>query len=318
MKGACAWTRPATAPRQRMRNPSGPLGVQPTSWDPVAGPHCPSQRGRYPQVPPPDACASCHIRACSGAEMWGSATFHSTTSRRRSLTASMSKEPRKLLTSAARATEDHPHEPTRRHLPARHEDPGDRHVDVGITSTRPRPVDDGRASGTHHHVEWMEIQMEETNSTSYRRVLQPGGRGQLMEPMMEVGQHPPQMRYCPGSTAHHCHHVGTLDALDHHVETVFAHFFDRGHGESLASHVLHDASLLEHRTTLPRAPQHQAGTIRKDVRVAARRHEWSGVPHARKGYVMPQRRLRTRQRGLLSSSHRCEWRTSGCRTGLNR
>ncbi len=84
--------------------------------------------------------------------------------------------------SGARTTEHYRHDPTRRHLSARHEDPSDRHIDVGITSTRTGPVDDGRTSRTHHHVEWMQIQMEETYSTSNGRVGQPSGAASSWRP----------------------------------------------------------------------------------------------------------------------------------------
>ncbi len=125
--------------------------------------------------------------------------------------------------------------------------------------------------------------MEETASTSDGCVVKPRGSRQLMEPMMEIGQHPSQPSNCPRSSAHHCHHVRTLDALDHHVETVFAHVFNRRYGESLASDILHDASFLEHRTILPGAPEHKARAIFEDVRVSTRRQQWSGVHHARQG-----------------------------------
>ena len=78
-------------------------------------------------------------------------------------------------------------------------------------------------------------------------------------------------------------HVRTLDALDHHVETVFADVFNRRYGESLASDILYDASFLEHRTFLPGAPKHKARAIFEDVRVSTRRQQRSGVPHARQG-----------------------------------
>src|ERR1700683_3992618 len=102
----------------------------------------------------------------------------------------------------------------------------------------------------------MEIQVEETSSMSDRCIDQPVRSRQLMKLAMEIGQRPSQTRNGPRAVAHHCDHVRPLDALDNHVTTSGGVFFDGRHGESLDSDIIHDPSLLYHRTSLARAPKH--------------------------------------------------------------
>jgi hypothetical protein len=71
----------------------------------------------------------------------------------------------------ASATEDHAHDPTGRHLARRHEDPCERYVVGGVTSARTGPVNDNRTSWAHHHVQWMQIEVEETISTTDRGIV---------------------------------------------------------------------------------------------------------------------------------------------------
>ena len=71
-----------------------------------------------------------------------------------------------------------------------------------------------------------------------------------MKLAMEIGKRQSQTRNGPRACAHHCDHVRPLDALHHHIETVFADFFNRRHGETPASDIFHDPSLLNHRTSL--------------------------------------------------------------------
>src|SRR6266567_5451334 len=89
----------------------------------------------------------------------------------------------------ATAAEDHPDEPASGHLTCRHDDPGERHIDGGITSARTGPVDDDRTSWAHHHVQRMEVEVEEPISTPDGGVAQPVRSRQLMKPTMEIGQH---------------------------------------------------------------------------------------------------------------------------------
>lgn len=179
--------------------------------------------------------------------------------------------------------EDHADEPTGGHLGRLHEDPSERHIDGGITSARIGPVDDNRTSRAHHHVQWMEVEVEETISTTERGVMQPARSRKLVKPTMEIGQHSPQTRNHPWALAHHCHHVNALDALNDHAEAVIAHVLNRRYWVSQGTDILHDVGLACHRTTLPGAPKDTPRAILEDLSVSTRRQQGSGVRHPGQG-----------------------------------
>ena len=96
----------------------------------------------------------------------------------------------------------------------------------------------------------MEIEVEETDPVAHRCLGQPVRSRQVVELVMETSKGPAKVTNGPGALLHHCDHVRSLDALQNHVETIRAEFVNRGHGESLASDIVHDSSLLVHGAAL--------------------------------------------------------------------
>jgi hypothetical protein len=104
-----------------------------------------------------------------------------------------------------------------------------------------------------------------------------------VKPTMEIGQRSTETWDRPWALAHHCNHVGTVDAFDDHAEAVVAHVLNRGHRETLRTDVPHDLSLLCHRTSLAGAPKHKSGAVLEDVGVSTGGQQGSGFNHPSQG-----------------------------------
>ena len=218
------------------------------------------------------------MRVCSDAEMWGSDTFHATTSQRVCLAQVDFNGAKKLFTRAERAR--------LRIIPMNRlvgTSPAAMRTQASATSTAGSPRH-ARAQSMTTGPRGLIITLSGCRSKWRRPTPRPtgastnqSGAASSCSSRWRSASVQSSTRNAPRAVAHHCDHVRPLDALDNHVETVGADFFKPpGNGEPLDSDIFHDPSLLYHRTSSRDAEALDRAML-EDVGVPARRQRGSRI-----------------------------------------
>jgi hypothetical protein len=143
--------------------------------------------------------------------------------------------------------------------------PREGHVERRIAATRVRPVEDEWAAARREdHVVRVKVEVEQAMARADRR--QSRGRGNLVQPLVELGKHGSVAAKRPWASAQLIEHRRSFDPIEH--ERVLGDLQDARHGIPVTVRVRHDESLSLRITAGSKAAEDAPVTKIEDLRGA--------------------------------------------------
>ena len=157
-------------------------------------------------------------------------------------------------------------------------EPRHRHIGPGGTGSSVGPVEQHRAVRREDDVERMQIEVDDARIAA-QKALEPPGRGDLVQSFVQSRQSRGISTQRPRPPEEHVEHRGPVDALHDQLRAAGADVLDPRRGKAARGDVLHDLGLALHGVPETGAAHDEPGTVREDVRVAARREERTELRH---------------------------------------